>query len=317
MNTLLKILKYLTGIMLIIIIGIVLLYGHRDIPLETLKAKYTNKASSFVDVGGMMVHYRDEGNPSDSIPLVLIHGTGSSLHTFDVWAEYLKNHKRVIRMDLPAYGLTGPFPDHDYSIDHYASFLKDFLNGIGIKNCVIAGNSLGGAIAWRFTVEEPEMVNQLILIDAAGYPSSARSVPVAFKMARMPVLNKALTYITPKFLARASVENVYFDKSKVTDELVDRYFELTLRPGNREAFVNRLKSHGNTSSHDLIQSIRQRTLILWGANDLLIPVDHAHRFAEDLPNDTLVIMENTGHCPMEESPLESLEVVMGFLDIGE
>ena len=216
-------------------------------------------------------------------------------------------------MDLPAYGLTGPFPDGNYTMANYTAFLKDFLIALNIKQCVLAGNSLGGAIAWNFTLEQPSMVTKLILIDASGYPIASKSVPIAFSLAKIPVINKLLSFITPRFLVRASVENVYFDSSKVTDLVVERYFNLTLRAGNRKAFVDRIKTPKDTSTYKNIKYIQQPTLILWGAQDLLIPVENAYKFQEDLPNNTLVILENTGHTPMEESPLESLAPVINFL----
>ena len=313
MKYLSKSLKIILSCAALITIGIIIFFGHRDIPLNELKAKYTNAASSFISVDGMEVHFRDEGDQTDTIPIVLIHGTASSLHTFDTWTDSLKKSNRVIRMDLPAYGLTGPFPDRNYSMAHYTEFLKKFLTALKIKQCVLAGNSLGGQIAWNFTLEQPEMVKKLILIDAAGYPLSSKSVPVAFKIGRTPVLNKVLTYITPRFIVKASVENVYFDKSKVTESLVDRYFELTLREGNRQAFVDRFKMAKDTSAYKNIKRIQQPTLILWGAKDLLIPVENASKFHKDLPINTLVILDNNGHTPMEESPMESLKPVLDFL----
>lgn len=293
--------------------AVVLFFGYRDIPLNQLKTKYTNAASSFIAVNGMDVHYRDEGNMTDSVPIVLIHGTASSLHTFDAWADSLKKTNRVVRMDLPAYGLTGPFPDRNYSIAHYTAFLKDFLKALNIQRCVLAGNSLGGQIAWNFTLEQPGMVTKLILIDAAGYPLHSKSVPIAFKMARMPVVKNLMTYLTPRSIVRASVENVFFNKQKVTDALVDRYFELTLRAGNRQALVDRLNATADINNAPKIKSIQQPTLILWGANDLLIPIENAYKFQDHLPNRTMVILDKCGHTPMEESPIESLKPVMLFL----
>jgi pimeloyl-ACP methyl ester carboxylesterase len=311
---LIKALKILLIFTILIIISVVLFYGHRDIPLNKLKEKYANKASSFISVNGMDVHFRDEGDKTDSIPIVLIHGTAASLHTFDLWTNSLINSNRVVRMDLPAYGLTGPFPDRNYSMSNYTDFLKNFLTTLDIKQCILVGNSLGGQIAWNFTLEQPDMVQKLILIDAAGYPLKSKSVPIAFKLAQAPVLKKLLTFITPRFLVRSSIENVYFDTSKVADSLVERYFELTLREGNRQAFVDRFNMSVDANSYLNIKSIQQQTLILWGAKDLLIPIENAYKFQKDLPNNTLVIMENTGHTPMEESPLKSIEFVTNFLN---
>ena len=308
-----KILKIILVSFILVALLIVALHGHSDMPLENLKAKYAPAPSSFIEVDGMNVHYRDEGNANDSIPLVLIHGTGASLHTFNAWAKELKKDYRVIRMDLPAYGLTGPFPDADYSIDNYVRFIKSFLSARGIEKCVLGGNSLGGNISWNFATQHHEMVDKLILIDASGYPTKVKSEPLAFKIPRMPVIKHVFKYITPRPVVRTSVENVYFDKSKVTDELVDRYFELTLREGNRTAFVDRIKSKNDSTAYRKIKSIKHPTLVLWGAEDYLVPVENAYRFHEDLANDTLVIIKNSGHVPMDESPAESVAAVISFL----
>ena len=216
-------------------------------------------------------------------------------------------------MDLPGYGLTGPFPNRDYSIEKYVGFLKDFLEAQNIEKCILGGNSLGGQISWRFALAYPEMIEKLILIDAAGYPYKAESSPIAFRLAKVPIVKSLFTFITPKSIAKASVENVYDDKSKVTDELALRYFELTLRPGNRQAFVDRFNAQSNPEVYKAISQIKCPTLILWGEKDRLIPPECAYRFQEDLPNDTLVIIKGSGHVPMEEDPIKSLEVLNAFL----
>ena len=216
MNYLIKFLKIFLVLIIVSAICILLFFVHRDISLDDLKLKYTNKHSSFVSIKGMDVHFRDEGSKTDTIPIILIHGTGSSLHTFDFWTNKLKYSKRVIRFDLPAYGLTGPFVDRDYSISNYTSFLKEFLETLDIKQCTIAGNSLGGEIAWNFALEHPQMVKKLILIDAGGFPLVSKSVPIAFRLAQIPVINKLFSFITPLFVVRSSVEDVYFNKLKVT-----------------------------------------------------------------------------------------------------
>ena len=313
MNYLIKSLKILFSFIIILTIGAFILFFHRDISLDKLKLKYANIQSSFISVKNIDIHYRDEGNQTDSIPIILIHGTGASLHTFDDWTNKLKYSKRVIRLDLPAYGLTGPFVDRDYSILNYISFLKEFLETLDIKQCIIAGNSLGGEIAWNFALEKPDIVKKLILINSGGFPSFSKSVPIAFRLAQTPVINKVVRFITPFFIVKSSVENVYFDKSKVTDSLVERYFDLCLREGNRQAFIDRL-GIGKRNNYINISNIKQPTLILWGADDLLIPVENAYKFQNSLPNNKLVILENSGHVPMEENPFESIKHVIEFLN---
>ncbi len=313
MKTIGKILKVLLVILLALMGLICLLFGYKDKSVRSLQDKYAPAPSTFVEIEGMNVHYRDEGNPFDTLPLVLLHGTGSSLHTYDAWTEALKSTRRIIRMDLPAFGLTGLFPNRDYSIDHYVSFIEQFLENRHIPYCILVGNSLGGQIAWQFTLAHSNRVEQLVLIDAAGYPLNSKSAPIAFTLARTPVVNRLLTFITPRFMAKASVENVYADKSKVTEALVDRYFELTLRKGNRKALVDRMTAVYDTSHLPQLRTLKQRTLVLWGEQDMLIPLSNATRFHADLPNDTLIILPHSGHVPMEESPKESLVALLGFL----
>jgi pimeloyl-ACP methyl ester carboxylesterase len=248
-----KFLKYFGWTLLVFIFGICAAFWKNDIPLETLKSKYASPSSSFVDVMQMKVHYRDEGIKSDSVPLVLIHGTGASLHTWEHGVNALKDSFRIITLDLPAYGLTGPNPDRIYSQEFYVDFMNEFLKSIQVDQCIIGGNSLGGAIAWNYTHQYPEKVKKLILIDAAGYPMISESKPIAFTLAQIPVLKHVLNFITPKFLAEKSVINVYEDPTKVTDTLVNRYYELFLRAGNRQAFVDRM----NFSEYpDYLEKIR-------------------------------------------------------------
>lgn len=315
LQKLLKGIGYLfLGIVALLVVGFIIAY-QKDIPLDTLKAKYALSPSRFIEIDGLQVHYRDEGTvENDSVPLVLIHGTGASLHTWDKWAETLKNDFRLIRLDLPAYGLTGPNAANEYTMDYYVSFLNRFLQKLGIHKCYIAGNSLGGALAWQYTLKYPNSVNKLILIDAAGYPMKSKSAPIAFRIARMPLLKNILKYITPRSMAESSVKNVYVDDSKVTPELTDRYWELTLREGNRAAFVARLNQ--NTTMDDRwknMQTITVPVLIEWGQYDELIPVEIANRFHQDLPNDTLIVYSKAGHVPMEEIPEQTAQDARVFL----
>lgn len=311
-----KIITYLFLTFLLLCTSVCAVYWQNDIPLSDLKEAYAPDPSQFVQVNDVLVHYRDEGNRADSTPIVLIHGTAASLHTWEAWVKELKGTHRVIRMDLPAYGLTGPNKTGDYSQEYYAQFIHRFLEKLGVKKCILGGNSLGGAIAWRYALNYPTEVSKLILIDAAGYPMESKSVPMAFQLAGMPVIKNLFKYVTPRFIVEKSIENVYADKTKVEPELVDRYFNLALRAGNRQAFIDRMstfKTLLNDSTYLQIKNIKTQTLILWGDKDLLIPVTVAKNFHADLPNDTLVVLKNLGHTPMEENPKQSLQVLINFL----
>ncbi len=291
-----------------------LIWGHRDIPLEVLKAKYANSESKYMTIEGMPVHYRLEGNPADTVPLLLLHGTGASLHTWNGWVDVFKSSRKILRLDLPAFGLTGPTTDGIYSADMYQRVIIALLDSLGISKADVAGNSLGGYIAWYTALHHPDRVRKLVLLDAVGYPLEDSNKPIAFRLAAVPVLNLMFKFITPRFIVEQSLLNLYVEDEKVTPELVDRYFELALRPGNRQAFIDRAKYIPMDSAFTRISTIEQPTLILWGAEDYFVPISMAREFARDLPNDTLVIVPNTGHVPMEELPLETARIVMAFLD---
>jgi len=277
--------------------GITLALFRPDRPVDELKEKYAGGASRFIEIDGMPMHYRVEGR---GFPLVLVHGTAASLHTWDGWVKELENDFTLVRFDLPAFGLTGPNRDHDYSIARYTLTMKKLLDALGVKKCHMAGNSLGGHIAWRFSLRYPGMVEKLVLIDAAGYHHGG-SMPWVFRLARAPVLNLAARRLTPEFLFRKNLREVYGDDGKITDELVRRYYDMALRAGNRDAFIARAKASGNETFEDP-RRIAVPVLIQWGEADAWIPVAQAGRFHSDIKNSKLKIYPGAGHVPMEEIP---------------
>lgn len=286
---------------------------YADISVDDLKKDYANEHSKFIEIDGMQVHYRDEGK---GFPIVLIHGTASSLHTWNDWTNELVKTNRIIRMDLPAFGITGPNKTADYSIKSYTNFLHQFLTKMNVDKFHLAGNSLGGNIAWNYTAEHPEKIEKLILVDASGLPTN-KPQPAIFKMAKTPVLSSLFLYVTPKFFIKKNMKEVYGDASKITDELITRYHKMALRVGNRQAFIDRAKIDFNLGAKvnlDKLKSIQTPTLLIWGAKDNWIPLDNGKRMNRVLPNSKLVVLENSGHVPMEESPEKTLAILKTFLD---
>lgn len=290
-----------------------------DQPVSALSPRWAQPPSQFVSIAGLQIHLRDEGPttlPPGSgeapPPIVLIHGTSSSLHTWDGWAEVLKRERRVIRFDLPGFGLTGPNENHDYSLDAYVRFVIAVLDSLGVKRVIIGGNSLGGFVSWATAYAHPDRVERLILVDSSGYPPKPQSIPIGFRIARVPVLNRLMRNVLPRHIIESSLKNVYGDPSKVTPELVDRYRDMTLRAGNRIAIVHRFRQ-GYTGNPEHIRSLRQPTLILWGAQDRLIPPEYGQTFARDIPGAKLVMFEGLGHVPQEEDPGATVATVQAFL----
>lgn len=300
--------RVLAGFIIVVLV-LVLSQVRFDIPVAELKKQYANDHSQFMSLQGMDVHYRVEGaGPA----LVLIHGTASSLHTWDGWVNELSNDFTIIRLDLPAFGLTGPIEGNVYNMDVYTGFLHEFLKKLDVDSFFLAGNSLGGNIAWNYTLRYPEEVQKLILIDASGYPLGDRKPPLAFKLGRTPGLGVLMHYVSPKFLFEKSIRDVYGDDSKVTDSLIQRYYDLSLREGNREALVARMNQL-NYPNADQIKNIAVPTLIQWGSGDIWIPVEDGYKFEKDISGSQVKVYDGVGHVPMEEIPAESAADARSFL----
>jgi pimeloyl-ACP methyl ester carboxylesterase len=307
----------ITGILLMLTALAATLAHAPDRSVESLVARWAPPPSDFMVVKGQLVHYRDEGPRDDATPLVLVHGTSASLHTWEGWVSALRQSKRVVTFDLPGFGLTGPFtgtyaPD-DYRADTLARFTLDFLDALHVRRFDIGGNSLGGEVAWRVASLAPDRVDRLILVDASGYAFEPEHIPIGFQFARLPVFSKIGETFTPRVLIEDSVRDVYGDPSKVTPALVDRYFELNLREGNRHALSERLREIATDLAPDRIKSLHVPTLILWGERDRLIPPVNAQHFQRDIAGSRLVMFPGLGHVPQEEDPQASVAPVRAFL----
>jgi pimeloyl-ACP methyl ester carboxylesterase len=279
-----------------------------DLPLETLQQRWANGASKFLELDGMDVHYRDEGaGPA----IVLLHGTSASLHTWDGWAAHLAADHRVVRFDLPAFGLTGPNRSRDYSIAAYVAFVERMVESLDVDRFVLAGNSLGGRIAWQYALEHPDRLRGLILVDAVGYPIQARDPPLAFVIARLPLLPRLLVALDPSPLVDEGLRKSYGDAARIAPGVLERYVELSLRPGNRAAFIDRMQA-GFDDASDRIASIRTPTLVLWGALDRLLDPGDARRFASDIAGARVVVYPELGHIPMEEDPQRTVRDAESF-----
>jgi pimeloyl-ACP methyl ester carboxylesterase len=307
-----------------------------DRPVSALAPRWGAPPSRFEPIAGLTLHLRDEG-PRDADgglpPLVLLHGTGDSLHTWQGWTDALVDGRRVVRYDLPGFGLTGPDPAHDYSMHRQVEVLVAVLDHLGIERAVVGGNSYGGAIAWQAALAHPGRVAGLVLVDTAGVPPPrpplpadapptappvqgrpGRSVPLGFQLARQRWAAPLLQRVLPRWVIESSLRNVYGDPSRVTPALVDRYFDLATREGNRAALMARFGAPGRAASDAPASAITQPTLILWGGRDRLIPPYVGERFHAAIAGSSFVLFDDLGHVPHEEDPAATLVPLRAFLD---
>ncbi|HUW73192.1 MAG TPA: alpha/beta hydrolase [Methyloceanibacter sp.] len=280
-----------------------------DKPREELEAKYLHAPGDMVEVAGLRLHVRDTG-PRDAPAVFMVHGFGSSLHTWEPWARALEDDYRVIRFDLPSSSLSPPDPAGDYTDARTMQVLTALMNRLGIEKASMIGNSIGGRIAWRFAAENPARVEKLVLISPDGFESPG----IAYgQKPKVPTMVNAMQYALPKPLLRTNLAAAYGDPSKLTDKTVDRYYDLMLAPGVRGAMIARMKQTVREDPVPLLRRIQAPVLLVWGEKDAMIPFSNASDYAKVLPQSTLASFPELGHVPQEEAPEKSLVPVEAFL----
>lgn len=211
-----------------------------DIPRGELVAKYGQPPSQFVTLpGGAIAHYRDQGNAQGPV-LVLVHGSNASLHTWEPWVRELGDTYRIVTLDMPAHGLTGATPAAEYSVTAMAAFTREVVRALGIETFALGGNSMGGSVALNYAVAYREDLTGLILVCASGIAreeteTSSGDAARSFSLINMPVVSTALRWLTPRFIFEDAIKGVFVDQSVVTGEMVDRYLELNVMAGTRDA----------------------------------------------------------------------------------
>lgn len=290
-----------------------------DLPVEALASRWAPPPSEFVELQGQLVHLRDEGPRDDPVPLLLLHGTSSSLHTWDGWAKELRGQRRVLRLDLPGFGLTGPwtgnYQGRPYLAEAHARFLLDLLDKLNLPRVAVVGNSLGGEVAWRLAVLAPQRVDRLVLVDAAGLRIAPKEVPLGWQVARLPVLGQVSEWVLTRGLVRQGLASVVGDPRRITEAQVDRYRDMALREGNRAALRERLLAWRWENGVANVRGVQAPTLILWGGRDRLIPPEAAQRFAADIAHSAVVRFDDLGHIPQEEDPVRTVTAVKAFLGL--
>ena len=302
-------------LLIVVIVGALLIaFRTPDTDPAAMRAKYGGPPSQYVDLGGgLTVHLRDTG-PRDGPVLVLIHGSNASLHTWEPWAERLGNRYRVIRFDLPGHGLTGANPTHRYATADFVDVVERVRAKLGLAGFALAGNSMGGGVAWHYALAHPRRVAALILVDSVGQPEpGSQTPPLAFRIARMPIIRNLATVVTPRSLIADGLPQAYANPKLADDKAIDLYWELLRYPGNREATIERFATPSDPATPALLKRLTMPVLILWGAQDHLIPVSSAQWLHANIRGSKLIVYPETGHIPIEERADQSAADLRAFL----
>jgi len=312
---LLKAVGILIAVLVVLLVAAWLKLRGPDIPYAELEAKYTNASSHFVDLpGGFHVHYQEDGDPKAQT-LVLLHGFGDSYTSWESWVRDLKGRFHVITLDFPGHGLTRAPAGYQLSGAGLADFVAAFASKLALPKFAVAGNSLGGGAAWQLAVRHPDLIDALILVDAAGFPPSKppSSIPLAFRLLQYPIGRALLRNIDNRPLIEAGLKTDVYDKALITPAFVDRWAEFQRAPGHRAILMDIDFGGLGQASSEILSAIKVPTLILHGEDDLIIEPDSARKFAAAIPGAKLIFYPQVGHLPQIELPQRSAADVAAFL----
>lgn len=295
--------------MLIILAVLALWLWTPDKDRAELERLYLAAPTDMVDVAGTRLHVRDSG-PKDAPAVILLHGFGASLHTWEPWAAGLAPTHRVIRFDLPGSGLSPPDPGGDYTDARSRHLLLTLMDGLGLARASLVGHSIGGRIAWGFAAEHPERIDKLVLVAPDGFASPGFEYG---KAPEVPASLSLMRHVMPEALLRMSLEPAYADPALLTDQTAERYHDLMRAPGGRDALLARMAQTVLRDPVPVLQRIRAPTLLLWGEQDAMIPPANAADYLGAIPHATRVLLAGVGHLPHEEAPDRSLVPVLAFL----
>ena len=290
----------------------VVMYGlwTPDLERAELEKRYAAASPQTIDIDGLKVHYKETGL-QDAPALLLLHGFGSSLQAWDDWSVKLEKEYRVIRLDLPGFGLTGASPDHDYSEEKDLAILTRFADKLGLDKFSVIGHSMGGKMAWSLAAAQPDRVRALVLMAPDGFPEIK---DIGTKPYEVPAIMGLIKYVLPKYLVRKSIEPAFAEADALNDALVNRYFDMLRAPGVRGAILERSNQTIYTDPVPRLKAIKAPTLLIWGEQDQMIPSNNAQSYANVLSNSTTVLVPKLGHLLQEEQPEKGLTAVMQFLD---
>ena len=285
-----------------------------DIPYAELEAKYAVPTSKYVDLpGGVRMHYRDDGDPAKPV-ILLVHGYGDSFLSWDGWIQRLSPDFRVITIDLPGHGLTRAPAGYRPSQDTYADLVDALAAKLNLPPFAIAGNSMGGGVAWQVAVRYPQRLSALVLVDAAGWPAATLTKPpLAFRIMGSRVGIFLLKHFETRPITGPALKADVVNKALITPAFVDRWVAVQRAPGHRDILMGMRPGKHSVASEAVLAKITAPTLVLHGDQDVIIKPESGRRFAAAIPGAKLIRYPDAGHLPQVEIPDRSAADVAAFL----
>lgn len=308
-----KLSKILLALILITALAFTVFWFARpaDVSFDDARAEVPNSQDSkFVEIEGLRIHYQEKGTGT---PLVLLHGYTSSTYSWKDVFEPLSQNFRVIAVDLKGFGFSGK-PDGDYTRRAQAVLIAQILDRLKIERSWFAGNSMGGEIALNIALQNPQRIAGLILIDSAGVAVSGGS-SLAPGYAKVPFVAPALTALalTSDRLVREGLEKSFYDDVKITDERVASYYRPLRTRGGQMAAIRARTQAGEFPVEQDLNKLNVPTLLIWGANDEVIPLEAGRKMNSLIKDSKLIVIEKCGHLPQEEMPERVLNEITKFV----
>jgi pimeloyl-ACP methyl ester carboxylesterase len=282
-----------------------------DLDRSDLERQYARAGSQFVQTPGLRTHVHTDG-PAQAPVVLLLHGFGSSLQTWDAWVQGLAVDHRVVRLDIAGFGLTGPAEPPDYSDEADVQRLLAVVDQLGLSRMTVVGHSMGGRLAWHFAAAHPSRVDKLVLIAPDGFPDPQAKSDKTYDV---PAWMGVVRYTLPRWVIHQGVASAYADPSRLDDDTARRYQDMLLAPGVRPAVLARMAQTRNRDPLPWLQRLTMPTLLLWGEQDQMIPVANAMDYQRAIPHAQRLVMPGVGHLPHEEQPHRSLPLLRDFLQL--
>lgn len=276
-----------------------------------MKSRY-----SFAFERGTDINFELHGD--GQLTMFCLHGFGASLETWRDILPFLIKKFKLYLVDLKGFGLSSKPADGAYSLQDQAAIVAAFITRHNLERVILAGHSYGGAVA-LFTYfaladqGEQGRLSSLVLLDSAGYP---QRFPFFVSIPRTPLLNQLVLNLVPaKIQAAFTLRRLFYDKSKVTEERVDRYSQFMSSQASKQALIASAKqmlAANALAASGRIRGVKVPTLIIWGEDDPVIPVEHGYRLRSDIENSSLETLSACGHVPQEEKPLDTARIICDY-----
>jgi pimeloyl-ACP methyl ester carboxylesterase len=263
------------------------------------------RPGSLMDIDGYGVHYIDRG---EGPAIVLVHGFGGQTYSYRKLTPAIARDHRVIAVDLKGYGYSQRDATTDLSHTGQVAMLRVLLDRLNIDRAVLVGHSMGGSVVQRFAATYPAITEAIVL-------AASVSADETRGRRRMPLPGAVLRPLLPilgGLAAKRLLQSSYYDPGLLTDEVRDEYLRPTRLEGSMDGLLAMMKQSANDEPIDYAR-ITVPTLLLYGAQDRVVPLGAATNLRERIPQARLVVVERAGHLLLEERPDECLGAIRDFL----